>query len=143
MEISRLKKRSDFLRASRTNIVAKTSSMLVQCFATDQLQQPFFLRVGFTASRRVGNAVKRNKAKRRLKALVNNHLKDQLSEIVTLNPLANIDFVFIALPSTANAKFQNLFKDFIKGIQWCLPQLQQQLLLFQLREETSNVAFDC
>jgi ribonuclease P protein component len=63
-------------------------------------------RVGFTASRKVGNAVIRNRAKRRLR------------EIVCLMPpdLKNADIVLIAKTAAAEYDFKRLQEDLIKGL---------------------------
>lgn len=60
-----LTKRSDFLKAARARRRG-TSSMMVQARkrAPDEASG---LRVGFTCSKKVGNAVARNRAKRRLR----------------------------------------------------------------------------
>ncbi|MDX1744184.1 MAG: ribonuclease P protein component [Ruegeria sp.] len=60
-----LRKRSDFLKAARANRQG-TSSMMVQARkrAPDEASG---MRVGFTCSKKVGNAVARNRAKRRLR----------------------------------------------------------------------------
>lgn len=60
-----LKKRSDFLRAARARRQG-TSGMMVQARARGPNEGPG-MRVGFTCSKKVGNAVARNRAKRRLR----------------------------------------------------------------------------
>lgn len=59
-----LKKRSDFLRAARARRQG-TASMMVQM--RDRRDDDLAVRVGFTCSKKVGNAVARNRAKRRLR----------------------------------------------------------------------------
>ncbi|WP_309642791.1 ribonuclease P protein component [Phenylobacterium sp.] len=62
--IERLKKRADFLAAARAPSCARGAVVLQ---ARDRADQTTLIRVGFTATRKVGNAVIRNRAKRRLR----------------------------------------------------------------------------
>jgi ribonuclease P protein component len=64
----RLKKRADFLRvAGRRQRVARPGFVLQAALSPPDIPGGA-VRVGFTASRKVGNAVMRNRAKRRLRA---------------------------------------------------------------------------
>ncbi|WP_422075298.1 ribonuclease P protein component [Tranquillimonas rosea] len=66
--MSVLKKRADFLRASRARRQAMPGFVLqARRRADDEPAQG--VRVGFTCSKKVGNAVARNRAKRRLRAI--------------------------------------------------------------------------
>ena len=75
--LGRLKKRSEFLRAARTGRKWATAGLVLQAVARPRAeregagdrQSEAAVRVGFTASRKVGNAVARNRAKRRLRAV--------------------------------------------------------------------------
>ena len=64
--ISTLQNRPDFLRAA-SSLRQATGGFLVQ--ARDRRDDRPQVRVGFTASKKIGNAVARNRAKRRLRAL--------------------------------------------------------------------------
>lgn len=100
-----LKKRKEFLEASSDSV--RTSSVIVQCnFKINDLA------FGFTASRKVGNAVKRNRAKRRLKAVTR--------DIVKSNVLTNHHWVFIARSVCVNIPFILLKKDIIYAVNKCL-----------------------
>lgn len=71
--IETLKQRSDFLRAARAAKRA-TQGMIVQ--AHPRGDDDPVIRVGFTCSKKVGNAVARNRAKRRLRAAARDLLPD-------------------------------------------------------------------
>lgn len=64
LRFQRLKARPEFLRAARGRKSAR-DGMIVQGWDRSDEGAP---RVGFTCSKRVGNAVARNRAKRRLRA---------------------------------------------------------------------------
>lgn len=110
--IPRLKKRSDFLRVAACQRKVVMTTMIVQLAersAVDkgrQILPP--LRVGFTASRKVGNAVKRNRARRRLRAVVQN--------LCPSFKFLHEDLVIIARPATATAPFSALLNDFYKAL---------------------------
>jgi ribonuclease P protein component len=66
--IDRLKKRADFLAAARyLRRVAGTVTLEMAPTPAD-LRAEQKIRLGFTASKKIGNAVARNRAKRRLRA---------------------------------------------------------------------------
>jgi ribonuclease P protein component len=64
--IERLKDRSDFLKIAKGKVVHKKSFVLQGRKRFGSLQN---IRVGFTCSKKVGNAVLRNLAKRRLREI--------------------------------------------------------------------------
>jgi len=63
-----LRKRAEFLAAARARRQA-TAGFLLQARRRDPAEAATGVRVGFTCSKKVGNAVTRNRAKRRLRAL--------------------------------------------------------------------------
>jgi ribonuclease P protein component len=66
--IGRLRKRADFLAAAR-HLRRVAGVVTLEIAPTPDLaQEPQTLRLGFTASKKIGNAVARNRAKRRLRA---------------------------------------------------------------------------
>lgn len=100
--LSTLTKRADFLRAARAPRVAMPGFVLQM--HVRKPQEADGIRVGFTCSKKVGNAVARNKAKRRLR---------EIARIVLPtcgNPDA--DYVLIGRAQvTANRPFNALLDD--------------------------------
>jgi ribonuclease P protein component len=100
--LSTLTKRADFLNAARCGRKS-VASMTVQ--ARDRADSLAQVRVGYTCSKKVGNAVARNRAKRRLREVARLVLADQ--------GLAGYDYVLIGRPKiTASRPFYQLIKDF-------------------------------
>lgn len=98
-----LKRRGDFLRVAAGGRKWATPGILVQAAPTPPGIPPVSLRYGITASRKVGNAVTRNRAKRRLRALAVNHLP--------LVAAPGFDYVLIARQATASRPFTALIDD--------------------------------
>ncbi len=104
-KILTFKKRKDFLRVAQGQHVA-THNMVLQ--ATRSLFDDENIRVGYTATKKIGNAVIRSKSKRRLRAIVR--------EVLIPNSLNHIDYVFIARTGTAGCDFRELKKDTIYAL---------------------------
>jgi ribonuclease P protein component len=68
LRIERLKKRADFLAAARYLRRVAGAVTLEMAPTPDPVRAAGTLRLGFTASKKIGNAVVRNRAKRRLRA---------------------------------------------------------------------------
>lgn len=103
--VVRLKRRREFLRVAAARRKAVTPGMVVQARARDDGNE---MRVGFTASRKVGNAVVRNRARRRLKALA--------EDILPRQGHAATDYVLIARASTAGRPFEALRDDLVAAL---------------------------
>lgn len=103
--LERLRKRSEFLAVSKTGEKWVTPAFVIQVYHRP-ISGPF--RYGITASRKVGGAVERNRAKRRLRALIR--------EI--LPPIAHpgVDYVFIARREILKRDFALMGKELKHGI---------------------------
>lgn len=71
----RLKKRREFLRAASRGKRAARPGLVLQALAGE----PGSLRLGFTVTKKVGNAVVRNRVRRRLKEAVRTHAADDMA----------------------------------------------------------------
>ena len=98
-QIERLRKRSEFLAAARGRKRAERG-LVLQALRRDD-NNPF--RVGFTVTRKVGSAVERNRAKRRLRAAA--------AEILPLTAKAGYDYVLIGRQDTLTRLWPDLLSD--------------------------------
>jgi ribonuclease P protein component len=98
--MERLKRRTDF-RAAAAGARAPASAFVLQARSRGESGPP---RVGFTVSRQVGNAVQRNRVRRRLR------------EVVRLAPAAALcaghDYVLIGRRAALQAPFGDMVREF-------------------------------
>jgi ribonuclease P protein component len=103
--VGRLKRRAEFLRVASAGRKSVTPGLILQ--VAPQLavaaSEGYVLRVGFTASRKVGIAVERNRARRRLRAAV--------QQVMALHAAPGRDYVLIARAATARRPFAALLGD--------------------------------
>lgn len=99
-KLERVKIRPDFLAAAKA-VAARRGVVVVQ--ARDRADETPLIRVGFTATRKIGGAVVRNRAKRRLR-----HAAQQL---IPLYGRAGHDYVLIARGGAANRPWGRLLDD--------------------------------
>lgn len=95
-----LKKRKDFLRVAK-GVKVVTTTMILQAalsLSKDSLSPKF----GFTTTKRLGKAVVRNRARRRLRASVVENIQFCKN---------NIEYVLIGRYNTADCQFSELVKD--------------------------------
>jgi ribonuclease P protein component len=96
--------RADFLRVAAARCRAVLPGLILQAAPRPQpggASAP--LGVGFTASRKVGNAVRRNRAKRRLRAAA--------AAIIPAQGRPGTDYVLIARAETADRPYAALLAD--------------------------------
>lgn len=97
--VERLRRRADYLRVQAAERRVALPGLLLQAAPGESGCR----RVGFTASRKVGNAVARNRARRRLKALVQELLPD--------HAMPGHDYVLVARQATPAREFAALRRD--------------------------------
>lgn len=100
--VGRLKHRRDFLRVAREGRKWAAPGLVLQACARGVTSGPE-PRVGFTASRKVGNAVARNRAKRRLRAAAD--------AVIGAHAAPGHDYVLIARAATVRRPFAALLRD--------------------------------
>ncbi len=103
--VERLKKRAEFLRVAGVRRKWATPGMVLQAARDTSCVDAGRLRVGFTATKKTGNAVIRNRIKRRLRALADEILPNHAKE--------GWDYVLIGRQKTPDRDFEDLKKDLI------------------------------
>ncbi len=106
-----IKRRSDFLKVSQSGYKWVTPAFILQL---DRDPSLFKTEIGFTASKKVGGAVERNRAKRRMRALARAFLASD-----TYPPSR---YVMVARDTLIKAAFTDLEKD----LGWALKRVQNQ-----------------
>jgi ribonuclease P protein component len=101
-KLDTLKKRADFLRAAR-GIRRVEGAVTLETCATPLTGALPTARIGFTASKKIGNAVARNRAKRRLRAAAH--------ELLPLLGRPGHDYVLVARGTTVARPFAALLSD--------------------------------
>ncbi len=115
--LGRLKQRREFLWVAAANRKWVTPGLILQARAVDPAKPPRRgtrvcaqgdagaqgSHVGFTVSRKVGNAVARNRARRRLRAAANEVLPDHAKE--------TLDYVIIGRRQTLKRPYADLVGD--------------------------------
>jgi ribonuclease P protein component len=107
-KVDRLKKRADFLRAARGIRRVEGAITLETCATPETDAAPGRLRIGFTASKKIGNAVARNRAKRRLRAAA--------QELLPLLGRERHDYVLVARGTTVARPFAALLSDITSAL---------------------------
>ena len=105
MTIASLKKRSEFLAVNASDERWVKDLVVVQILNLSDTEN-YVLRAGFTATKKIGGAVVRNRAKRRMRALFQKYqpyMQKQIQE-----QKRAIDIVMVARRETATADFLRL-----------------------------------
>jgi ribonuclease P protein component len=105
VQLERIKKRADFLNIAARGKKAVSHGVIVQALEKPQDQTEFAppLRLGFTVTKKLGNAVVRNRIKRRLKAAA--------AEIFPTYGKSCVDYVLIGRIGTLTRPYTDLLGD--------------------------------
>ena len=106
--------RRDFLQARNKGEKALARGLVIQAICRDTDSW----RVGLTASKKIGNAVCRNRARRRMRALARQHLATMAHP--------GIDYVLIARHDTISCDWQDLVTGLTKAIRYLHHKLPDQ-----------------
>ena len=101
--LGKVTKRSDYVKASRGRYI-KTSSLFLQKVKRDDKKIP---RYGVTASKKIGIAVERNRAKRRI--------RHAIKEVLPKYGKNGYDYVVVATTKTNKVSWKTVLNDLEKA----------------------------
>lgn len=115
MALERLRRRADFLKVAETRHRLAAPGMVVQVRRRTEAETAGragigaeTVRIGFTASRKVGGAVERNRARRRLKAAA--------AQVLPVRAEPGHDYVLIARSETLTRPYALLLADLERAL---------------------------
>ena len=111
--INKIKSRKDFIKIQKIGPRVISAGVILQHLNNSNQDNPS--RFGFTASKKVGGAVQRNKAKRRMRSLV--------FDVIKKFEQKGWDYVLIARKETVHRKYQKLKNDLI----WAIKNLKSKI----------------
>ena len=113
MKFVTLKKRKDFVLSNKHGQKTYYNDFILQEYCNPNTSDQGLM-FGFTATKRIGNAVKRNRAKRRMRALISGLLKEDKFLFKEKH-----SYVLIAKQSILKASFYEMHKQ----LRECLSRL--------------------
>ena len=113
MKLQTLKHRKDFVLSNKFAKKIYSKNFIIQKY-TNSDSIDLNLKFGFTATKKIGNAVTRNRAKRRMRALVSRFVKEDINSFDNQS-----SYVLVAKSSLNKALFINLYSE----MQQCLNKL--------------------
>jgi len=113
MKLQTLKHRKDFVLSNKFAKKIFSENFIIQKY-TNSDSIDLNLKFGFTATKKIGNAVVRNRAKRRMRALVSRFVKEDINSFDNKS-----SYVLVAKSSLNKALFINLYSE----MQQCLNKL--------------------
>ncbi|MBM07962.1 MAG: ribonuclease P protein component [Magnetovibrio sp.] len=117
-DLPRLKSRQEFLYVARGGLKCAAPGLVLQMRQSVKFKKKdravrhslvHSPRIGYTVSRKVGNAVNRNRVKRRLRAVAH--------EVMPEHACSSADFVIIGRFATRTRPFRLLVQDLKKALQ--------------------------
>lgn len=102
MKLVSLKKRQEFIDIAKKGDSVATKGLVLQVLPFSN-ENESIINIGFTATKKIGNAVKRNKVKRKLRSLAR--------EIISEKADSKYKYVLIGRYSTTSRKLSDLEKD--------------------------------
>ena len=99
--ISTIKKHSEFVNIKLSGKTLSSKSLILQKLFDNKLNNS--IKIGYTATKKLGNAVKRNRAKRLMRSLV--------KEIMNQYGKNNFSYVLIAKKAIFKTTYNNLKKE--------------------------------
>ena len=100
-----IKKRATFVHISDNGVIIRSDNINIQKLIDQDLDNK--IGVGYTATKKIGNAVKRNKAKRIMR---------ELAKKILIKGKTNTYYVLIAKTSILEIKFKDLLEELEKII---------------------------
>ena len=113
MKLQTLKHRKDFVLSNKFAKKIFSKNFIIQKY-TNSDSIDLNLKFGFTATKKIGNAVTMNRAKRRMRALVSRFVKEDINSFDNKS-----SYVLVAKSSLNKALFINLYSE----MQQCLNKL--------------------
>ena len=113
MKLQTLKNRKDFVLSNKFAKKIFSKNFIIQKY-TNSDSIDLNLKFGFTATKKIGNAVVRNRAKRRMRALVSRFVQEDINSFDNKS-----SYVLVAKSSLNKALFINLYSE----MQQCLNKL--------------------
>ena len=105
MKLQTLKHRKDFVLSNKFAKKIYSKNFIIQKY-TNSDSIDLNLKFGFTATKKIGNAVTRNRAKRRMRALVSRFVQEDIYSFDNKS-----SYVLVAKSSLNKALFINLYSE--------------------------------
>jgi ribonuclease P protein component len=103
MILTSLKKREDYVQIAKTGQSVAAKGLVLQVRKSCINPEDNKVQIGFTVTKKLGNAVVRNKIKRRLRAIASSIIKDYANR--------SFDYVLIGRKAALERDFNDLKKD--------------------------------